>query len=160
LNADYPEAQKPPDEIKTVGWLRSIRWRAVAAGVTADIVTSMVLWSLYAGAFLAEKIARYGGIEQIPEQSLSQQELLTLGFIGTVGTVVGGYVAGRIAVEQETRHGVAAAVASLVLGLGLELASQGVVRLAWWKIPFLILTIPAGAFGGYLARWTHNWHSA
>lgn len=156
MNTDYPEVQKPPEEMKTIGWIRSIRWRAVVAGVTADIVTSMVLWSLYAGAFLVEKIERYGGVEQIPEQSLSQEELLALGFIGTVGTVVGGYVAGRIAVEQETRHGVAVALASLALGLGLELASQGSIRLAWWEIPFLILMIPAGAFGGYLAQWTHN----
>jgi len=125
----------------------------VAVGVAADIVSTMIFWSVYASAFLAEKIEQHGGIDKIPEQSLSQEELLALGLIGTVGTVVGGYMAGKIAGHQETRHGVAVAVVSLVLGLGLELAVQGAIRLHPWEIPFLILMIPAGALGGYLARW-------
>jgi hypothetical protein len=138
--------------IDTHGPVRRIRWRAVAVGVAADVVSTMILWTIYASALLAEKIEKHGGIDKIPEQSLSQGELLALGLIGTVGTVVGGYMAGRIAVHQETQHGVAVAVVSLVLGLGLELAVQGAIRLHPWEIPFLILMIPAGAFGGYLAQ--------
>lgn len=137
----------------THGLVGPIRWRAVAVGVVSDIVSTMILWSVYASALLAEKIEKHGGIDKIPEQSLSQEELLALGLIGTVGTVVGGYMAGRLAVHQETRHGVAVAVVSLVLGLGFELAAQGAIRLHLWEIPFLILMIPAGAFGGYLAQW-------
>lgn len=132
-------------------WARSMQWRAILVGVAADIAATMALWSLYAKAFLTEKIEKYGGVDRIPEESLSQQELAVLGLVGIAGTVVGGYVAGRLAERQESRHGAAAAAAALLLGLGLELALEGTIRLQWSEIPLLIVMIPAGAFGGYLA---------
>lgn len=150
LNADAGGSQVP-GETEDLHWARLMRWRAVVVGMAADIAATMALWSLYANAFLAEKIEKYGGLDRIPEESLSQEELAVLGLIGVAGTVFGGYVAGRIAERQETRHGAAAAAAALVLGLGLELALQGALRFHWSEIPLLILMIPAGAFGGYLA---------
>jgi len=150
---EYPERHELRVEKESESWVRSIRWRAVVVGLVADIVATMALWSLYASAFLAEKIERHGGLDQIPEQALSQEELFALGLIGIAGTAFGGYVAGRMAVSQESWHGAAVAVASLVLGLGSELALQGAVRLHWWEVPLLLLMVPAGAFGGYMAQW-------
>lgn len=158
MNAD---AEGPvPGETGTFYWARAMQWRAVLAGVAADMAATMALWSLYAKAFLTEKIEKYGGADRIPEESLSQEELAVLGLVGIAGTVVGGYVAGRIAEREEARHGAAVAAAALVLGLGLELALQGAIRLHWSEIPLLILMIPAGAFGGYLARRTPRRHPA
>lgn len=152
---EYPEGHGPNVEPEASSGIRSIRWRAIIVGVVADVVATMALWSLYASAFLSEKIERYGGLDQIPEQALSEEELFALGLIGVAGTVFGGYVAGRVALSRETWHGALVAVASLALGLGLELAVQGAIRLHWWEVPLLLVTVPAGAFGGYIAERMH-----
>lgn len=130
---------------------KGIRVRAVIVGVIVDWLATLTMVTVYAWIFLREAIEEYGGFDKVPQQAFSQEDLLAFGLIGTLATALGGYVAGRIARRRRVRHGVLVAAASLLLGLALELALDGNVRLHGWEILFLVLMIPAGAFGGYVA---------
>lgn len=130
---------------------KGIRIRAVVVGVIVDWLATLVMVTAYAWTFMREAIEEYGGFDKVPQHAYSQADLLAFGLIGALATALGGYVAGRIARRSQVRHGVVVAAASLFLGLALELALGGNVRLHGWDILFLVLMIPAGAFGGYVA---------
>ena len=130
---------------------KGIRIRAVIVGVIVDWLATLAMVTAYATVFLRDTIEKHGGFDQVPQHAFSQGDLLAFGLIGTLATALGGFVAGRIARRRRVRHGVVVAAASLLLGLTLELALDGSVRLHGWDILFLVLMIPAGAFGGYVA---------
>lgn len=121
--------------------------KAVALGfltdTTASIALSVLLVSAMSGA----------GIRQadILARMQSASGLLLNTIMGLGCTVLGGYVAGRVAKRKEIGHGAVVAVLSLLLGLILELFPQSNDPLRWYELLGYFFIIPSGAAGGYLA---------
>jgi putative membrane protein (TIGR04086 family) len=109
------------------------------------------MFTAYALVFWSETIEKYGGFDKVPDHVFMQEDPLAFGLIGILATALGGYVAGRIARGRQVLHGVVVAVTSLLLGFALQLALDGRVLLYGWDILFVVLMIPAGALGGYVA---------
>ena len=126
-----------------------IRTRAVIVGVIVDWLATDIARIAYVMVFMRESIEKYGGFENIPDEVLLLEPPLAL--IGILGTTLGGYVAGRMARGRHVLHGAVVAVVSNLLSFALILAIDGRILLYGWQILLLVLIIPAGAFGGYLA---------
>ena len=145
-------ASQLSQDVRVASPPKGIRIHAVIVGVIADWLATAAMLMAYALVFLRETIEKYGGFDKVAEDAFAQEDLLAFGLIGILGTALGGYVAGRIARGRQVLHGVVVAVTSLLLGFALELALDGRVRLLYgWDILFLVLMIPAGALGGYVA---------
>lgn len=79
---------------------------------------------------------------------LQDVRYLTLGLIlGTASTVLGGYLAARLAGSVPYFN----ALAFGVLGLLISMIGSGDLP-AWFKIIGLLLTLPAAVLGGHLAK--------
>ena len=144
-------ASQLSQDVRVASPPKGIRIHAVIAGVIADWLATAAMLMAYALVFLRETIEKYGGFDKVPEHAFAHEDPLAFGLIGILGTVLGGYVAGRIARGRQVLHGVVVAVTSLLLGFALQLALDGRVLLYGWDILFVVLMIPAGALGGYVA---------
>jgi len=125
---------------------------AVAAGLAADVggtfVGSVVI-TLVLGLMLAS--------QGIPPEEMDDRlagsggfQVFSLAF-GLAFTVLGGYVAARVANHRELWHGMVLGIASLVFG-ELYIALLGVDIALWQRIASWILMIPAGIWGASLYR--------
>ena len=141
-------ASQLSQDVRVASPPKGIRIRAVIVGVIADWLATAAMSMAYALVFMRETIEKYGGLDKVPEHAFDP---LAFGLIGILGIALGGYVAGRIARGRQVLHGVVVAVTSLLLYFSLALALDGSVRLYGWDILFVVLMIPAGALGGYVA---------
>ena len=130
---------------------KGIRTRAVIIGVIVDWLATEVMLAAYILVFMARAVEKYGGADKVPEHAFTQGDLLAFVLIGALATALGGFVAGWMARRRRVLHGVVVALTSLLLAFALELAVDGRVRLDEWEIVVLVLMIPAGALGGYVA---------
>ena len=79
-------------------------------------------------------------------------QLEALAAASAVSTMLGGWVAGRMAARGGWLHGAAVGAVALVIGLSSGVAVN--VELPSWYLTSVFLTIvPAGALGGLLAGW-------
>jgi len=78
-------------------------------------------------------------------------QLDVLAAAGAVSTMLGGYVAGRVAAEAGALQGACVGLVALAIGLlsGIA-ASAGLPR--WYLTTAFLTVVPAGALGGLLAR--------
>ena len=144
-------ASQLSQDVRVASPLKGIRIHAVIVGVIVDWLATLAMVAAYASVFLTETIEKYGGFDKVSEHAFAQEDPLAFGLIVILGTALGGYVAGRIARGRQVLHGVVVAVTSLLLDFALALALDGSVRLYAWDILFIVLMIPAGALGGYVA---------
>ena len=144
-------ASQLSQDVRVASPLGGIRIHAVIVGVIVDWLATLAMVAAYASVFLTETIEKYGGFDKVSEHAFAQEDPLAFGLIVILGTALGGYVAGRIARGRQVLHGVVVAVTSLLLGFALQLALDGRVLLYGWDILFVVLMIPAGALGGYVA---------
>ena len=144
-------ASQLSQDVRVTSPLKGIRIHAVIVGVIVDWLATLAMVAAYASVFLTETIEKYGGFDKVSEHAFAQEDPLAFGLIVILGTALGGYVAGRIARGRQVLHGVVVAVTSLLLDFALALALDGSVRLYAWDILFIVLMIPAGALGGYVA---------
>jgi hypothetical protein len=125
---------------------------AVAAGLAADVAGTFVgsvVITLVLGLMLAS--------QGIPPEEMDDRlagsggfQVFSLAF-GLAFTVLGGYVAARVANHRELWHGMVLGIASLVFG-ELYIALLGVDIALWQRIASWILMIPAGIWGASLYR--------
>jgi hypothetical protein len=129
----------------------SISIRAVILASLAvmgvDIMSSMVLTQLFGGPGFDSGLSE----EQIRaayQVLLQDVRYLTLGLIlGTASTVLGGYLAARLAGSVPYFN----ALAFGVLGLMISVIGSGDLP-TWFKLTGLLLTLPAAVLGGHLAK--------
>ena len=77
--------------------------------------------------------------------------LVAFEIAGLLATLVGGFIAARIARAAVLRHG--AAVGAVALGIGvLSLVGPAGELPPWYTGPAFALVVPAGILGGLLAR--------
>lgn len=129
----------------------SISIRAVILASLAvlgvDIMSSLLLTQMFGGPGFGSGLSD----EQIRaayQVLLQDVRYLTFGLIlGTASTVLGGYLAARLARSVPYWN----ALAFGVLGLLISLIGSGDLP-AWFKVIGLLLTLPAAVLGGHLAK--------
>jgi len=124
--------------------IRDVKFKAIFWGVLVDTIgTLLVASALFiamaaAGIPEAEIKLRIRGFS-----GLSLMLILGLGF-----TLIGGYVAGRMAGRMEILHGAIVAGIGLVLGLFFREPSLPL----WYEVISFAAMVPIGVAGGYIAR--------
>ena len=80
---------------------------------------------------------------------------ILIGSVVVIASVLGGFVAGRLAKALEIKHGAAVGVGSMIVStLEQALAENSTPLPEWFVLISYLAAIPAGALGGYLAeRW-------
>jgi hypothetical protein len=121
--------------------------KAVLLGVLTDIGGSVVfggLVGLAAGIVLAISGASIDDVESL---ELSLWILVPTFVIGLAFTMLGGFVAGRVAKRRQTFHGGVTGLVSALIGLTFA---------ASWPVAFAVLSFvcipPVAAFGGHLSQ--------
>lgn len=132
---------------------------AVLLGILVD-VGGTTLSSFVFAALVAFWVVR-GGVPVSDIQTEIASRLLALqgsnafliasGAIGLGFTVLGGFVAGRIARHAEVRHALVMGMASLLLGASCHATSAAALPAWYWTLSHL-LVLPAAALGGYWSR--------
>jgi MFS family permease len=132
---------------------------ALFAGIAADIIGSLicvVAVDILLIVFLM--------LQGVPGQELQQRlESLSVrvitSFVGFAFTMIGAYVAARIARRSELFHG--ALNAGLATAVGWTFLPMNPDPI-WLRIVLSLLTIPIGVFGGWIAlaerRRSERWH--
>jgi hypothetical protein len=148
--------QPSPPSSEPEGILDGLNWRAIALGALVDVTISFVavvpmgLWFAGADAF-SDEDASARAIEAV---SASPEFLLASLLVGLGATAYGGYFAARRAGVSHLRHGGWVAVVSATIGflsLLLPGANTGPQPPAWYGVLGLVLMIPAGVLGGFIA---------
>lgn len=128
-----------------------INIKAVFLGFLADIAASMlfsVILGFIALAVLSAKGYQGDELETMLMQLFSGAVYMLISIVIGLGfTVMGGYIAGRIAKTGEYFH--AGAVGALGLILGLFFMGQAPL---WYNIAGFVLVIPAALLGGDMAK--------
>jgi hypothetical protein len=130
---------------------RRFRWKAVLVGAAIDIAASTVTGiALVVVAALLTGPAQGGAEESVARLSESWTFLMLSMILGGACTVLGGYVAGRIARHSFLKHALVAGALSLVVGLALFHGDEGPYA---GLLAFLGygLHLPLALLGGWLA---------
>ncbi len=119
--------------------LRSIL--AVIAGSATWMVTALGMDGLLM-SLAPQWFGPNGKVESVPLMLLMMTYSLLF-------SVLGGYVAARIARRKEMQHAFVLGVLQLLLGIMATIKFFDTAPL-WWHLTFLTLLIPANVFGGWL----------
>ena len=133
-----------------MSWLdRRVELRALAAGVAADWLGTLLTAGLLGAAF---GVGPETPDSRIEELLAAPEFLITATAHGTFFTALGGYVAARLATADRLRHAVIVGLFSLLLAVLLATAPGDRPEPAWWvdAIGYL-LAVPAALAGGWLA---------
>jgi hypothetical protein len=127
-------------------------WKAVSLGAVADIAATFLASIVLTAALGATMISR-GAIPEQVEAALiaSDAYLLTMMVAGLGCTVLGGYVAARLANQREYYHALLTGIVALVLSEVMLGVTADVFPLAY-RIIGDILMLPAALFGGHLRK--------
>lgn len=144
-----------PGSIDPDGLFDGIQWSAVGLGALVDILVTFAanlpLVAIFAPEALTADPAR---AEQVMREASTSLPFLVAGLlVGMAATVFGAYVGARRAGVHHLRHGGWVAIASLLIGfLPLLLLEPGPEPPLWYQALGIVLMLPAGLLGGFLAR--------
>lgn len=124
-----------------------IRIKAIVLGVLADIGVSLVVGIAYGIGLTVCLFIKGIRPEEIGAHLSGSVILIPSLLIGFGATLLGGFVAGRVAKQSEILHG------AIVGALGIPLCFIDVGGFPlWFTIVSCVGLAPAGMAGGYLAR--------
>jgi hypothetical protein len=133
--------------------MRGVSIKAVAIALVAtlglDIVTGMILTLLLGGGELAALSASDEQAREAAVLALTNSGAF-LGWsavMGTLTTVLGGYLAARLAEQVPYMNALAFGIAGTVLAL---LSSRSVPL--WFSVMGVAITVPAALLGGHIAK--------
>jgi hypothetical protein len=119
----------------------------VLVGALVDLLGTLVVMLFYLSIVLG---AQFSGGEAT-EDVLTPMQLAVGDGPGLLLSVVGGFVAGRLAKIDEVHHGAAAGFSSLVASLLIGWGSPVQGALSWRDVLLPLAVVPAAALGGYIA---------
>jgi hypothetical protein len=125
-----------------------IKFRAIIVGAIADNAGTLLLMTLLAAALVSSGLSQ----DEVMTRMKSTNGLLLGLIIGLGCTVMGGYIAGRMAKGSEIFHGALVALAGMIIALIFRESGTPL----WFEILGLVGMLPAGMAGGYLAQKTHR----
>ncbi|MBI2359633.1 MAG: hypothetical protein HYV04_12165 [Deltaproteobacteria bacterium] len=153
------QPQQPPPKIEPRGFFAGVKIRPIIAGAVVDYLATYVFTFLYLIFFFMKEPLEGGGPSQeafekaVNEMLSSPEALVALSLIGALCTALGGYVAARLARAEHIKHGALVGAVSLVIGaLQMSAVEAGYSLPYWYEIVAYIVTIPAGALGGFFAQ--------
>jgi putative membrane protein (TIGR04086 family) len=154
MQAPTPPAPPP---IHPKGFFSGIQILPIVAGAVVDYIATFVGAVLYMGFFYMGDPEKSAGSEKAAEQAFQEmlaapEGLLTMFLIGILGTVLGGYVAGRLAKNEEIKHGALVGAVGIILGLVQSSMTATSAVPPWYEFLGYVLMIPAGALGGSIAQ--------
>ena len=155
---DYRQGSISRSPIGPRGFFTGVKIRPIVVGAVVDYVTTYIAVTVYVILYYVKESFQDGGIPQeaiekaFGEAMSSQEGLLAFLIIGALCTVLGGYVAARIAKVEQIKHGALVGAVSLLIGV-LQTTMAGAASPVPHDFELLgyILAIPAGALGGHLA---------
>lgn len=124
--------------------MNKISIKAVIIGAIVDNTMTFFIMNLLAAALLSTGITE----DEFMARMKSTSGMLLGLILGPGCTVLGAYVAGRIAQRAERLHGALVAVAGMMVALIFRESGIPV----WFDIAGFVLMLPAGLGGGYLAE--------
>lgn len=132
----------------------SISIKAIILGTSANII-AMLAGIMITVFFIAEGLGK-GGLEDVAQRYAGSNipGFLTLKIMGFFAAILGGFIAGRVAKENETRHAVITGASIILLSWLYDVFSG---RFAFEQIAqyyVVIVNLPAAYLGGILARQT------
>lgn len=155
MQFDPRQTGTPPSPIHPTGFFTGVQLRPVIIGVVVDYVATYAIMYAYFFVYLANELSKQGEVStDAITNYMTTTEGLLIGFaIGTLGTVIGGFVAGRKAVNFEIKHGAFVGLGSLIVSF-IQTVIQGeqVPLPEWFRAISVLAIIPAGALGGYLSE--------
>lgn len=159
MNPNQQPRPTVPSPLQPRGFFTGVQFRPVIAGAVVDYIATQVIVLLYLFiSYIKDPFEKGGAPEEAIEKALmemmsSQEGILTLLAIGALCTVLGGYIAGRLAKGEEVKHGALVGTVSLIIGI-LQTAAAGQESPVsnWYELLGYILAIPAGALGGSFAE--------
>jgi putative membrane protein (TIGR04086 family) len=157
-----PSQQPPgsvPRPLEPRGFFTGVQIRPIIVGAVADYIVTNVVILLYLFVYyIQDPFEKGGSPEEAIEKALmemisSQEGILSLLAIGALCTLLGGYIAGRLAKGEEVKHGALVGAVSLIVGiLQATVAGQDSPVAGWYELLGYVLAIPAGALGGSFAQ--------
>lgn len=135
---------------------RGLRFSAVAMGVIADLVASLVFWSVL-GGILGITLAVSGmpadeiGAVTAAKLTGLPGAAITMA-LGLLGSAVGGFVAARMGAHAPQRHAIMMGACSLVLAVLLWGVGGSESPWPWLEGTAFVLTIPAAVAGSFLVQ--------
>ena len=128
--------------------MRRLRSFSIVVGILVDTVSSVALAIVYS-LFVFGLQLDPG--EPPTDDSAGLWNVAVTEILGLLPTVLGGFVAGRMAKALEVRHGVAVGMAALLVWVFVESVAPSDELPAWYRAISFIAVVPAGALGGYVA---------
>jgi hypothetical protein len=119
----------------------------VLVGALVDLLGTLVVMLFYLSIVLG---AQFSSGEET-EDALTPTQLIVGDGLGLLLSVLGGFVAGRLAKIDEVHHGAAAGFSSLVGSLLIGWGSPVDGALSWRDVLLPLAVVPAAALGGYIA---------
>ncbi len=123
--------------------LADVKFKAVIVGAVTDNAGTLFVMTLLAAALASAGLSE----DEVMSRMRSTSGLLLGLIIGLGCTVLGGYIAGRIARQAERTHGALVAVIGMVIALIFRDGGDP----AWFDITGFAGMLPAGMLGGHLA---------
>ena len=159
MNLNQQPQGSIPRPIEPRGFFTGVKIRPIIIGAVVDYVATYALITLYLIVVYMKEPLEKGGVpaealqEALKEMLSSQEGLLDLLIIGALCTVLGCYIAGRLAKAEEIKYGALVGAASLIIGfLQSGMAGEPSPVPYWHELLGYLLAIPAGALGGSLAQ--------
>jgi hypothetical protein len=145
----------PPSPVQPTGFFTGVEIRPVIVGVVVDYIATYAGMYAYFFVYLANELSKRGeASSEAITAYMTTTEGLLIGFaIGTLGTAIGGLVAGLKAQSFKSKHGAFVGLGSLIVSFLEQLASEEVLPVPeWYRVLSVLAIIPAGALGGYIAE--------
>jgi putative membrane protein (TIGR04086 family) len=145
----------PPSPVEPTGFFTGVQILPIIVGVVVDFIASEIGRYAYFFVYLPQELAKQGAVspEVIDAYMLTDEGLMISFVIGTLGTVLGGFIAARRAGKFEIKHGAFVGLGSLIVAAILEATSEEPISVPeWFRFLSVISIIPAGALGGFVAE--------
>ncbi len=159
MNLNQQPQGSIPRPLEPRGFFAGVKIRPIIIGAVVDYVATYAFITLYLIVYYIKDPLEKGGMPEeafekaLKEMISSQEGLLALIVIGALCTVLGGYLAGRLAKSEEVKHGVLVGAVSLILGIvQTGMAGEASPVPYWYELLGYVLAIPAGALGGSFAQ--------
>ena len=155
MQAGPQQPRDIPPRLEPTGVFTGLQIRSIVAGMVVDYLGTYVAMYAYLVIFVSRQLFERGELSDEAIRSfLTSPEGLLVGFvIGSLCTVLGGFVAGRMAKNLEVKHGAFVGIGSALVSMLEQTMSEGPSLVPqWYLLISYFASLPLGALGGYIAE--------
>lgn len=153
MQYDPQQTGSPPKPIEPTGFFTGIQLRPIIMGAIIDFIATMALVAFYYAFYVAPTSGAAGAFEEEAARFWASTDgLIASLWLGSLGTLIGGFYAAYKAGSLEMKHGALVGVCSIMLGLVMPASSPEHQVPEWFMALSFAAAIPAGALGGFFAE--------